>query len=79
MFELKIMIENLRFRVVCVKFFCVFCLCLEAIGMTTQLHVVDEMIQKLDSNNFGVSVMSFRRDHQTTLSCKCCEAAVVNV
>jgi len=37
------------------------------------------MIQELDSNNFEVSVMPFRRDYQTVLSCKSCETAVVNV
>ena len=42
-------------------------------------HAVNEMIQMLDSNNIEVSVMPFRRDHQTTLSCKSCETAVVNV
>ena len=47
--------------------------------MTTRRHAVNEMIQKLDSNNFEVSVTTFRRDHQTTLSCKGREAAVVNV
>jgi hypothetical protein len=37
------------------------------------------MIRELDSNNFEVSVTPFRRDHQTALSCKSRETAVVNV
>jgi hypothetical protein len=54
-------------------------LCLEVNRLTTYLHAVNEMIQELDSNNFGVSVTPFRRDHQTALSSKSRETAVVNV